>query len=90
MISFNKAKYDSTRAIIEALLRDINLQQLDILYYDLAAKRTNRFVLWGGIVSMGQEGLEIFETNGEKILRCFFNCRDLALMEIEEISYLEP
>jgi hypothetical protein len=90
MVSFNKAKYDSTTAIFEALPRDINLSQLDILYYDWAAWQTRRYVIWGGIVSMGQCGLEIFETDGKKILRRFFDSFEIELMEIEEISFLEP
>ena len=90
MIHFNKAKYDSTRVIIEVLPRDINLQQLDILYYDWAARQTKRYVLWGGMVSMGRCGPEIFETDGKKVLRRFFDSFEIELMEIEEISYLEP
>lgn len=90
IISFNKAKYRSTPAIFEALPGDINLRQLDILYFDWSIWEARRYVLWGGIVSMGQCGPEIFETDGKIVLRRFFDSFEIELMEIEEISYLEP
>ncbi|GEM_PF-1887949 len=90
MICFNKAKYASTREIVAALPQEVNLRQLDILYYDWSARETKRYVLWGGIVSMGQCGPEIFETDGKKSVRRFFDSFEIELMEIEEISYLEP
>ncbi len=90
MNCFSRTKHDSTASIMKALPRDIPLQQLDILYYDRAIKRSRRYVLLSGMISMGKDGLEVFELDQGKKVRCFFNSLDIKNMKIEEVSYLEP